>query len=135
MATELQQALAELLSLAAKKRFLKKAVFSKCTDKDTLRAVATLFEKGGEVHLQIETFKKDGKALHQNLLPSDTDTLCDTITGYAQINLIGDGADAEYRRSKSGSETILGEKKFTTAIESYGKKIEIKAHILIKNVI
>ncbi len=128
MATELQQSLAMLLSLAAKKRFLKKAVFSKCADKETLRAVATLFEKGGEVQVQIETFKKDGKALHKNILPSDTDALCAVITEYAQINLIGDGADAEYRASKSGNATILGEKRFAAAIENYGKKIEIKAH-------
>ena len=120
--------LTELISLAAAKRFLKKAVLSKPADKDILRAVATLFEKSGEVFLQIETFKKDGKALHKNILPSDTDTLCALIAGYAQVNLIGDGADAEYRASKSGNATILGEKKFATAIESYGKKIEIKAH-------
>ncbi len=120
--------LAELLSFSANKRFLKKAVFSKCNDKENLRAVATLFEKSGQVHLQIETFKKDGKALHKNILPSDTDTLCEVIAQYAQINLIGDGADAEYRRSKSGSEIILGDKKFTAALENYGKRIEIKAH-------
>ena len=120
--------LTELISLAATKRFLKKAVLSKPADKDILRAVATLFEKSGEVFLQIETFKKDGKALHKNILPSDTDALCAVIAGYAQVNLIGDGADAEYRASKSGNATILGEKKFATAIESYGKKIEIKAH-------
>ena len=120
--------LTELISLAATKRFLKKAIFSKPADKDILRAVATLFEKSGEVFLQIETFKKNGKALHKNILPSDTDALCAVIAGYAQVNLIGDGADAEYRASKSGNATILGEKKFATAIESYGKKIEIKAH-------
>lgn len=123
-----KERLAELLSLAATKHFLKKAVFSKCADKDTLRAVATLFEKNGQTHLQIETFKKDGKALHQNLLPTDIAALCSVIGGYAQINLIGDGADAEYRRSKSGTETILGEKKFVSAVENYGKRIEIKAH-------
>lgn len=120
--------LTELISLAATKRFLKKAVLSKPADKDILRAVATLFEKGGEVLLQIETFKKDGKALHKNILPTDTDTIRETVLQYAQVNLIGDGANAEYRCSKSGNATILGEKKFASAIEHYGKKIEIKAH-------
>ena len=128
MATETQKKLAALLSLAAKKRFLKKAVFSKCADKEVIRAAATLFERGGEVYIQLETFKTDGKALHKNILPSDTDALCAMAEPFAQINLIGDGADAEYRRSKSGSETVLGEKKFTAAAENYGKKIEIKAH-------
>ena len=128
MATETQEKLAALLSLAASKRFLKKAVFSKCADKETVRATATLFERGGAVQIQMETLRSDGKALHKNILPSDTDTLCAMAEPFAQINLIGDGADAEYRRSKSGSETILGEKKFAAAAESYGKKIEIKAH-------
>ncbi len=124
----IQQKLASLLSLSAKKGFLKKAVFSKCADKETLRAVATLFKKGGEAVLQIETFKKDGKALHQNLSPADTDLLREVISSFSQINLIGDGADAEYRRSKSGSETIIGKKRFAAAVESYGKTITIKAH-------
>ena len=120
------QRLAELLSIAAQKRFIKKAVFSKCADKETIRAVATLFDKSGNVYLQIETFKKDGKALHQNVEPADINALQSVIGQYAQINLIGDGADAEYRRAKSGSETILGEKKFSAMAENYGKKIEIK---------
>ena len=128
MATETQTRLAELLSLAAKKRFLKKAVFSKCADKEVVRAAATLFERGGEVCIQFETFKTDGKALHKNILPSDIDALCAMAEPFAQINLSGDGADAEYRRAKSGSETVLGEKKFAAAAENYGRKIEIKAH-------
>lgn len=132
MATATQDKLAALLSLAAKKRFLKKAVFSKCTDKEVVRSTATLFDRNGEVYIQMETLKKDGKALHKNILPSDMDTLCATADLYAQINLIGDGADAEYRRSKSGSETIIGEKKFAETTEKYGKKIEIKAHNRVK---
>lgn len=132
MATETQSSFSALLTLAAQKRFLKKAVFSKCADNNVLRAYATLFDKGGEVHIQIETLQKDGKALHKNLAPNETDTLCTIIAPFAQINLIGDGAEAEYRRSKSGSETILGEKRFRSAAENYGKKIEIKAHNRVK---
>ncbi len=128
METETQKRLATLLGAAAGKRFLKKAVFSKYARAEIVRATATLFENGGEVYLQIETLRKDGKALHKNIHPEDTDALCAIAAPYAQINLIGDGADAEYRRSKSGSEVILGEKKFAAAIEGYGKRIEIKAH-------
>ena len=127
MSTPTQQKLLDLLISASKKRFLKKAVFSKCDDKDIIRATASLFEKNGEVAIQIETFKKDGKALHTNFSVDDT-SIADVFLKYAQINLIGDGADAEYRRSKSGTETIIGDKRFLSAIESYGKKIEIKAH-------
>ncbi|MBQ8836025.1 MAG: SAM-dependent methyltransferase [Clostridia bacterium] len=127
MPTDVSKQLFNLISLASKKRFLKKAVFSKCADKETVRATATLFERGGDIMIQIETLRKDGKALHQNFSADDI-SICETIAQFSQINLIGDGADAEYRKSKSGSETIIGEKKFLSAVENYGKKIEIKAH-------
>lgn len=121
------QKLADLLYTAAKKRFLKKAVFSKSSDNDTIRAVATLFEKSGTVMVQIEYFKKDGKALHKNL-ELGSEEIFSIISEFSQINLIGDGAEAEYRKSKSNNETIIGDKKFANAVENYGKKIEIKAH-------
>ena len=127
MLTDVSTELFNLISLASKKRFLKKAVFSKCVDKETIRATATLFEHGGEIMIQVETLRKDGKALHKNLAVGDSE-LCEIIEQFSQINLIGDGADAEYRKSKSGSETIIGEKKFLNAVENYGKKVEIKAH-------
>lgn len=126
MPTEVQQKLSSLLLSAAKKRFIKKAVFSKCSDKETIRATATLFEQKNDVFLQVEYLRKDGKALHKNF--TLTDDLTEIISEFSQINIIGDGADAEYRKSKSGSETIIGDKKFASAVESYGKKIEIKAH-------
>ncbi len=127
MPSATQERLAGLLFSAAKKRFLKKAVFSKSADKETVRTTATLFERDGNTAIQTETLKKDGKALHQNF-STDDNAILDIISHYSQINLIGDGADAEYRRSKSGNETIIGENKFVSAIENYGKKIEIKAH-------
>ncbi|MBQ6892926.1 MAG: SAM-dependent methyltransferase [Clostridia bacterium] len=131
MPTETQKRLAELLFTAAKKHFLKKAVFSKCSEKETVRATATLFEHNGETIVQVETQKKDGKAFHKNFTAND-DTIIETISQFSQINIIGDGADAEYRKSKSGTETIIGEKKFVSAVEYYGKKIEIKAHNRVK---
>ena len=127
MPTDIQKKLAELISFAASKRFIKKVVFSKCSDKDIIRATMTLFEKRGATVIQIETFKKDGKALHKNVSVNDGEILS-TVSMFSQINLIGDGADAEYRKSKSGSETIIGEKKFENTLNAYGKKIEIKAH-------
>ena len=127
MPTPMQQTVAELLFSAAKKRFLKKAVFSKCINKETLRATATLFEKSGETIIQFEYLQKDGKALHKNISIGDA-IVFEIISNFSQINLIGDGTDAEYRKSKSGSETVIGDKKFSNAIENYGKKIEIKAH-------
>ncbi|MBE6680227.1 MAG: SAM-dependent methyltransferase [Ruminococcaceae bacterium] len=54
--------------------------------------------------------------------------MIDIISEFSQINLIGDGAEAEYRKSKSGNEAVINENKFTNAITNYGKRIEIKAH-------
>ena len=94
MPTILQEKLADMLYLAASKHFLKKAVLSKCEDKEVLKSVATLFEKSRETVVQIETFKKDGKAIHKNFAIGDSSILSN-IEAYSQINLIGDGADAE----------------------------------------
>lgn len=120
--------LADIISKASKKNFLKKAVFSKSNSADTKRAVATLFSKNGTACLQFEFFMTDGKALHKNLVIDDVKQIAEIASGFAQINLIGDGAEAEYKRSKGDKEIIIGEKKFLSAIEGYGKRIEIKAH-------
>ena len=128
MPTEVLTAFSNLISASAKKGFLKKVVFSKCSDSSVRRAVGTLFSKNETVLIQIEYFKTDGKAIHKNIDINDVDTICALSAEFSQINLIGDGAEAEYKCSKSKSETIIGEKKFATAIENYGKKIEIKAH-------
>ncbi len=128
MPTEIMTAFSKLISLASSKRFLKKVVFSKCNDQSIRRAVGTLFSKGENALLQIEYFKTDGKAIHKNIDFKDENAIAAIACDFSQINLIGDGAEAEYKRSKSGNEAIIGEKKFALALDSYGKKIEIKAH-------
>lgn len=128
MPTEILTAFSSLISKSASKRFIKKVVFSKCTDSTVRRAVGTLFSKGENILLQIEFLKSDGKAIHKNVEASDVDAISAYAAEFLQINLIGDGAEAEYKRSKSGKETIIGEKKLASALEDYGKKIEIKAH-------
>lgn len=124
--------LADIISQASKKNFLKKAIFSKSNTPDTKRVVATLFSKSGTVYLQLEYFMTDGKALHKNINVDDVNQISEVASGFAQINVIGDGAEVEYKRSKGNKEIIIGEKKFLSAIESYGKKIEVKAHNRIK---
>ena len=121
-----------LVAEAAARRFLKKLVASKPADRAVLRKNGQLVEIGGAPILQIETRTADGKALHENIGMDDMDKLAAALCGFAQINLIGDGAEAEYRRSKSGSETILGEKKFAAATAAYGKTIALPAHNRVK---
>lgn len=128
MMSETAMRFAALCSRAAKRRFLKKLVASKPADKQIIRKNGQLLEVGGNIVLQIETRTADGKALHENIEPNDVDAIADKLCGFGQINLICDGAEAEYRCSKSGSETILGEKKFISALDTYGKKIEVRSH-------
>ena len=100
MPTETLNNIVSLISLSAKKCFLKKAVFSKSDDKSIKRAVATLFLKGETVHLQFEYFTADNKALHKNFSIEDRLAIAEASASFSQINLIGDGAETEYKRSK-----------------------------------
>lgn len=117
-----------LVAEATERRFLKKLVASKPADRTVLRKCGQLIEIGGAPVLQLETRKADGKALHENIGSGDRAALAAALAGFSQINLIGDGAEAEYRRSKSGSETVLGEKKFAAACGVYGKTVTLPAH-------
>lgn len=128
MMSETAMRFAALCSRAAERRFLKKLVASKPADRQILRINGQLLDMGGKIVFQLETRTADGKALHENIEPENAEAIAAALRGFGQVNLLCDGAEAEYRRSKSGSETILGEKKFASALDAYGKKIEIRAH-------
>ncbi len=104
------QELALLISNAASGQTLKKLVFSKPTDKRTVRMVGTLREIGGAVMLQLETFHADNKATHENLAVADTlvGALLPHIGAFGQINLLTTAGDAEYRCNKRGNAILLG---------------------------
>ena len=104
------QELALLVLETARNQTLKKIVFSKPTDKRTLRIVGTLREIGGGVMLQLETFHADNKATHENLPISDAllDALAPHIAAFGQINLLTTAGDAEYRCNKRGNAVLLG---------------------------
>lgn len=122
MMSETAMRFAALCSRAAERRFLKKLVASKPADRQILRINGQLLDLSGKIVLQLETRTADGKALHENLEPENAEAIAAALCGFGQVNLLCDGAEAEYRRSKSGSETILGEKKFLSALDAYGKK-------------
>ncbi len=116
------QKTASLIKLSADKKALKKAVFSKPSHAEILRAVATLRSVGKRSAIQIEYFMKDNKALHKNLfLDSDSfETEIETeISAFMQINLITACGDCEYRRSKSGNDTVIGFDKLLRALENH----------------
>ncbi|MBE6600627.1 MAG: SAM-dependent methyltransferase [Ruminococcaceae bacterium] len=126
----------ELLLVAASAQILKKAVFSKPEDKNILRAVATVREIHNINVLQIETFLTDNKAIHKNMAIDDPAKLSSLMENYRQVNIITTAGDAEYRRSASGNDTLLGDGKLRLAIEGgVGEKFAAKKNDNAKNYI
>lgn len=101
---------ATLCLLAAECEALKKSVFTGARDSTVLRAVGVLCRIGGKTHLQIETFYKDGKARHENLLLDEAGCarLAAIAEGFARINLLTTAGDAELRENKRGEQVFLG---------------------------
>jgi len=115
------QTISELICLSADKNLLKKAVFSKPVDKEVIKAVASTRLVKGERVIQIETFSSDNKAFHRNLpmasAQGDISAICE---GFMQINLITEVGECEYRVSKSGNSTVIGEAKLRRALSESG---------------
>ena len=109
----------ELLSLitdAAERGVLKKAVFSKPRDVGIKKTVLEPKSIAGRSVLQAESFYTDNKARHKNIEMGDADTLSELIEGYSQINLITTLGDAEYKVSKSGNSALIGGEKLRRAL-------------------
>jgi hypothetical protein len=120
--------LCALLLSAAERKALKKAVLSKPKDSAILRAVATLRHVGKNDCIQVETFHKDNKATHENLVLGAETTaarLSEMLDGYAQINLLTVAGDAEFRSSKSGKTVLLGGDKLRAALAVSDATVEI----------
>ena len=102
--------LASLCLLAARTETLKKLVFSRPIDGDITKASGILCRVGGNVVLQIETLHSDHKATHENLpLSRETENiLAARFARFSQVNLLTTGGDCEFRRTKKGTEILLG---------------------------
>lgn len=85
-----------------------KIVFSKHRDtQDTagggiLRTVASPFAKRGEAYIQLETFQRDGKAVHRNLPAAEAAEVLTEYAerGYRQTNILTPNGNCEVRFSK-----------------------------------
>ena len=135
-ATPLER-VAELILAATRTGIFKRAVLSKSTDKAVARATVTPKAIKGGICLQIErmcyadTAEMVDKnrsvpllAKHENI-PLDGDISIDAkekilnaISGFMQINILSvkSGCDCEYKRAKSGKETLIGESKLRAAL-------------------
>ena len=116
MMNEMYQKIVELISLAAEKGVLKKAVFSKSEEKSHVKCNITLRLVGGKMVLQAETLCADNKALHENIVPDDITRLGEIASFWAQINLLTTLGDCELRSSKKGKVTLLGGDKLLRAL-------------------
>ena len=110
--------LVSVITLAATRGALKKVTLSKPRDKAVLRTVLAVKTIGDKRVLQAETFLADNKATHKNIPLDDLDTLAALADGYDQVNVITTAGDCERKRSKSGTETLLGSKKLLTALSA-----------------
>ncbi len=127
-----------ILMLCAQKQSLKKAVFSKPTDKTINKMVITLRNIGSQNILQAEYFHADNKATHKNIALDDARAfLLECVGGFSQINLLSTVGDCEFKVSKSGNCVLIGGEKLERALsQDTVKTVEVqknnieKKHIL-----
>lgn len=110
--------LVHIITLAAERGALKKVTLSKPVDKTVVRAVLSVKRIGDRRMLQLETFLADNKAMHKNLPLDSTDELASLLDGFLQVNVITTAGNCERKRSKSGTETLLGSKKLLTVLSA-----------------
>ncbi len=108
---ENKELLCRLILKSAQTETLKKAVFSKPTDKSVKKTVISPKNISGEVVLQAEIFHTDNKATHENIKTYDVSRVAEYIDGYSQINLLTTAGDCEYKVSQSGKSVVIGGKK------------------------
>ena len=115
--------LLRLIEKSAQTETLKKAVFSKPSGGDTVKASVTLKSISGEVVLQIESFHSDNKAKHKNVKIGENDPISALIEQFSQINLITTAGDCEFKRSKSGNTALLRGEKLEKALFGDGNGV------------
>lgn len=103
---ELKKSLTELLVSGQ----LRKLTLSRPSDPEVIRTEGHLFENKGVVYLQLETFSRDGKAKHRNLVAAEAAdaVFADLQAGYGQLNVLSPLGDGEARLSKSGKWLVGG---------------------------
>lgn len=110
--------LLRLIEKSAQTETLKKAVFSKPTSGDAVKATLTLKSISGETVMQIESFHSDNKARHKNVKIGDSEPIAELIGRFSQINLISTAGDCEFKRSRSGNTVLLRGDKLEKALFS-----------------
>ena len=112
--------LLRLIEKSAQTETLKKAVFSKPSGGEMVKATVTLKPISGETVLQIESFHSDNKAKHKNVRFGENEPISALIEQFSQINLITTAGDCEFKRSKSGNTALLRGEKLEKALFGNG---------------
>ncbi len=115
---------ARLLTEAAEKKKLRKAIFSKSKNPSIQKAVLTLREVNQKAVLQVEFFHADNKVTHKNLSidPELFSSLLNLGREFSQINLLFLGGEGEYKCSASGKSVLLGEGKLVKALAEHAEQ-------------
>ena len=115
----MQKKLLNLILSSAFAGVMRRLVLSKPTG-EALKVTARLCSHKGEVLLATETLMPDGKAFHKNYpLAEAEEAVSLLLPSYMQVNLLTSLGDAEYRRSKKGSEMMRGEKELERRLSAY----------------
>ena len=128
------QRLADLCVRAALSGILKRVVLSKPTDSKVTKATLSPKAIGNRPCLQLEKMcyadtadmadtSRGAPVLakHENIFldGEEVTRLCEIFSGFMQINVITfSGSVCEYKRSKNGKETLIGEGKLQSALNS-----------------
>ena len=127
MISENQKKTVEIIVKAASEQTLRKVVFSKSADKSVIRSVGTLKNIGGRSVLQIERFTSDNKAKHENFPADETsaEPLSEIVKNFLQINIMTVAGDCEYKRSKSGNDTLIGGESLSKRLLNCCDKVKV----------
>ena len=118
----------EIINDIINNRTLKKIIFSRSADRSIIKTTGTLFDNDGYVYIQLETFMKDGKALHKNIGIGECLDVILEMTGneYNQIDIFTSGGNCNILRSKKGKVHIVNN------IKS-GGEVDLKPHNKVKS--
>lgn len=100
--------LTDLILLAAERCAMTKTVLSKPDNPAERRTVLTPCKIGEELMIRRTTYFQDNKVGDGRIALSDREGLEGLLNGYRQVNLFTTVGDCERRKSKSGTETLLG---------------------------
>ena len=131
--TEKAKDFALLVGYASERKVLKKLVISKQFDKQIKKTVLEPRTHSGKLIYVLESYMQDGKKTQKNhdALPlSEIESL---LCASMQANLIFEGGECEYKASKKGNATIIGEGKLknTTAEAAVAKPLNKEKNYIL----